>query len=69
MKNKLKLFIWTGFMPDYTDGLAFAVAESEEEAKNLVNKEWGFEIGGSSWGDLEVRSLSKKVGRSVAGGG
>ena len=36
MPEKLKLFIWTGFYPNYSSGLAVAVAETEEEAKELV---------------------------------
>ena len=35
---KLKLFIWDGFCPDYTGGLAFAIAKDEEEAINTVNR-------------------------------
>ena len=26
--DTLKLFVWEGFCPDYTDGLAFAIAET-----------------------------------------
>ena len=36
METNLKLFIWTGFCPDYTDGLAFAIAGDETEAKKLI---------------------------------
>jgi len=64
MKSKLKLFIWTGFNRDYTEGLAFAIAKDETEARKLVKKE-GYII--SEWGDLEIRSLSKRVARSVTG--
>jgi hypothetical protein len=32
----MKLFVWTQFMPDYTDGLAFAIADDEESARQLV---------------------------------
>jgi hypothetical protein len=32
----LKLYVWTGIWTDYTDGLAFAIAESVEEAMRLV---------------------------------
>ena len=54
----LKLYVWKNFCPgDNEDGLAFAIAETEEEAKKLVtgNGEWGV----WQWGDLEVRELSK----------
>ena len=66
MKIKLKLFIWTGFCPDYTDGLAFAIAKDEVDAKELVEMEYQFGV--YNWGDLEIRPLSR-VARCVSGGG
>lgn len=66
-KSKLKLYIWTEFEPDYTDGLAFAIAETEEEARELVRKEEeGVKV--YDWGKLEVKDISK-CARSVSGGG
>jgi len=65
--KKLKLFVWTGFSPDYTAGLAFAIAEDEDEARHLVIKENGFEPG--EWGDLTVLPVNKKIAYSVSGGG
>ena len=29
----LRLFVWDGFCPDYTSGLAFAIAEDETDAR------------------------------------
>jgi hypothetical protein len=66
MKNKLRLFIWTGFSPDYTDGLAFAIAQDESEARKLIEKERGYEV--YTWGDLEIKPLSRKIARCVSGG-
>ncbi len=63
----MKLFIWTGFCPDYTSGLAFAIAKDEPEARKLVIKEHGYEP--YEWGDLEVRRLDWRVARAVSGGG
>jgi len=63
----MKLFIWTGFCPDYTSGLAFAIAKDEPEARKLVIKERGYEP--HEWGDLEVRRLDWRVARAVSGGG
>jgi len=63
----MKLFIWTGFCPDYTSGLAFAIAKDEPEARKLLIKEWGHEP--YEWGDLEVRRLDWRVARAVRGGG
>lgn len=61
-----KLYIWTGFCTDWSDGLAFAIAGSEEEAKEMVEKEYCCTP--HKWGTLEVRGFSKCV-RCVAGGG
>ena len=63
----MKLFIWTGFSPDYTSGLAFAIAKDETEARALIEKERGFKV--YEWGELEVRPLNRKVARCVSGGG
>ena len=65
MKN-VKLFIWTGFSRDYSDGLAFAIASNETEAKKLIIKEHGFEV--LNWGDLEIRDVNVKIARCVSGG-
>ena len=64
---KLRLFVWTGFSPDYTDGLAFAVAKDETEARKLVEKERGYTV--HTWGDLTIYPLTKRIARSVSGGG
>ena len=63
--GELKLFVWTDFSPDYTGGLAFAIAETKSEAKELVIKERGY--GCDNWGTLEVKSISK-CAYSVPGG-
>lgn len=67
MKKKLKLFIWTGFSPDYSSGLAFAIAHDEAEARKLVEAERGYGV--YDWGTLEVRRLDHRVSRCVSGGG
>ena len=66
MKNKLKLFIWNDFSRSYSSGLAFAIAKDETEAKKLVIKEEGYNV--DDWGDVEIKSLSRKIARSVSGG-
>lgn len=63
----LKLYIWTGFCPDYSSGLAFAIAKDEVEARKLIEKDKGHSI--DDWGELEIRPLNYRVGRSVSGGG
>jgi len=61
----LKLFVWMGFGPHYVGGLAFAIAETKSEAKELVIKERGYGV--DDWGVLEVRPISK-CAYSVPGG-
>ena len=63
----MKIFNWTDFSPDYTSGLAFAIAKDEKEARKMIKKSYGCEP--SQWGDLEVRPLNRKVARQVSGGG
>lgn len=67
MKKKLKLFVWTGFCPDYTSGLAVAIAKDETEAKKLIEEERGYDV--YSWGSLIIYPLSRKMAVSVTGGG
>ena len=66
-KARLRLFVWTGFSPDYTSGLAFAIAKDETEARKLIEKKHGYSP--STWGDLEILPLTKKTAFSVSGGG
>ncbi len=66
MAIKLKLFIWTGFSPDYSGGLAFAIAKDESGARKQIEKIYGGNI--DEWGDLEIRTLSRRVARCVFGG-
>jgi len=67
MKTKLKLFIWTGFCPDYTSGLAFAIARDETDARKLIEKDRGFDV--YEWGNLKIKPLTQPIARSVSGGG
>ena len=56
--TELKLYIWTEFNPDAVSGLAFAIAETVEEAKELVKAAhqpccvW-------DWGRLTIHDLGK----------
>jgi hypothetical protein len=65
--TKLKLFVWTGFAMDYTDGLAFAIAKTEKQARKVVIEYMGYDP--SDWGDLKIRDLESECGYGVAGGG
>lgn len=66
MKKKLKLFVWNGFCPDYTNGLAVAIAHDETEAKKLIIKN---HYDPPEWGNLSIHSLNKKFAVCVSGGG
>lgn len=66
MKRKLKLFVWTDFCPDYTGGLAVAIAEDETDARKLIKKDRGYEV--YQWGDLKIYPLTKRMTESVSGG-
>jgi len=67
MKKKLRLFVWEGYSPDYTDGIAFAIARTEEEARKKIIEVRGCEP--YTWGTLTVHSLSKSIAFEVSGGG
>lgn len=67
-KQKLKLFVWTGFSPDWTPGLAFAIAPDETTARKLVIKSH-FGIEPSEWGDAKVYRLNARRAFCVSGGG
>ena len=66
-KPTKRLFVWADFAPDYTSGLAFAIAKNEGEARKLVMKHYGFQP--HSWGELHTHSLTRSIGYGVGGGG
>lgn len=59
MKNNLKVFVWRQFSPDYTDGLAFAIAETTQEAQELVEASLGYELSPYAWGKCEEFPIGK----------
>jgi hypothetical protein len=63
---ELKLYVWTEFDPDYYPGLAFAIAENEVEARELVVGNLRDKPG--EWGILEVHPINQKIAYSVFGG-
>ena len=66
--SRLKLYIWSDFCKGYTDGIAFAIAETENEARHMVMDETGDNgYRDLSWGEVEVRNISKHA-RYVYGG-
>lgn len=64
--NTLKLYVWTGFCPDRTGGMAVAIAETVEEAKLMVQKAqrplpvW-------DWGELAIHEI-KPYATCIDGG-
>ena len=44
MPDELKLFVWEGVLQDWTSGIAFAMAYTEEEARRLVREKLGYDI-------------------------
>ena len=67
MEKILRLYVWEGFSPDYTGGMAFAIAANETDARKLIEKRRGYEV--SDWGTLQVFPLTKRIARCVSGGG
>lgn len=67
--SEMKLYVWEGFCPDCTDGLAFAIAKNEFDARKLILKNHGHKL--SDWGDLTVHKLDGETGIAyeVCGGG
>ncbi len=66
-KKKLKLFVLDdGFCPDYTDGLAVAIAEDEPQARKLVEEA----MDGSmiTWGTLTTYRLDQRRAFAIYGG-
>jgi len=66
-KENLKMFVWEGFNPDYSGGLAFAIARTEEEArKKILEARHGIDV--SCWGSLRIHQLNKECAYYVNGG-
>ena len=66
-KTKLKLFVWTDYSPDYTPGLAFAIAKDEADARNQIKEKRGFQV--YTWGNLKIYPLNRRHAEAVSGGG
>ena len=66
-QTKLKLYVFEAFQPDYTNGLAFAIAHSESEALKIIEKKQGFPV--YEKGTVSVHRLDRKVAYCVSGGG
>ena len=70
-KKMLKLYVWDNVLCDYTGGVAFALASSPEEAKELLMKSGLHE---HQWQDLKLdgqdyEAFDEPVASYVYGGG
>ena len=65
--TNLRVFVWTGFSPDYTAGLAFAIARDESDAREQIKQEHGYDP--LTWGTLKIYPVTRRMARSVSGGG
>jgi hypothetical protein len=65
-ERKLMLYVWPKFLPDYTNGLAFAIADSPEQAQEMVTLVKGYQPG--EWGPCIVYPLTHPVAYAVSGG-
>ena len=65
-EKRLKLYVWHGFQPDYSGGLAFAIAYTKAEARAAVEKVYGRV---TDWGTLRVRRIKAGRADAIGGGG
>ena len=65
-KPQLYLFVWTEFCTDFTDGLAFAIAETVEQAQRLIERTRGCAV--SDWGRVQQFPASEPIAFCVTGG-
>lgn len=65
-QKRLKFYVWTDFCPDYTSGLAVAIAYDESQARKLVQDSYGGEP--YDWGKLNVYDIELQA-FCVCGGG
>lgn len=65
--QELKLFVWTQFRPDYSSGLAVAIAHTMEEAIERIKEEK--DIGDDAWGPVQVFPIDQTRVFAVCGGG
>lgn len=66
MNQKLKLYVWEKFSPDYSDGLAFAIAENLEEAQEMIMSQMKFRI--VDFGPVNSYPIDEKICKYCLGG-
>lgn len=65
----MKLFVWEEFSPDWTDGLAFAIADDLDQAMEMVAEDQCFSKNATNWGPVTILPLDEPCAFSVCGGG
>ena len=65
-EKKLYMYVWREFAPDWTDGLAVAIAEDERQARELVIEDAGYEP--DDWGPVDVYEIGLPVAFACTGG-
>lgn len=64
----MKLYVWEGFCYDYSPGLAVALANSVDEAKNQIGEVYDISKY-TDWGELKVYEVTEPMAAAVGGGG
>jgi len=64
--KEMMLYVWKDFSPDYTPGLAFAIAEDIDHAMALVIEFVGYDP--SDWGVCEEYAITNPIGFGQVGG-
>ena len=62
----MNLYVWDEFAPDWSDGLAFAIAPSLERARELVEIECGYSP--SDWGPYTEYPVDEETAEACTGG-
>lgn len=65
-----KLFVWPSFAPDNCFGLAFAIADTVQEAQDRIAKNHAERYGfvPCDWGEVEVCPVTESTSFFVVGG-
>lgn len=64
--SELRLFVWDEYAPDYTSGLAFAIAPNIQEAIKMVIEATGYEV--SDWGQCSEYPINQPIAFAKMGG-
>lgn len=68
MDGEFRIFVWSQYRTDYSDGLAVAVAKSLEDAIKQVERVSGMALDIQAWGPLEVYPIREAMAFARSGG-